>query len=98
MLEAEGGTEALHLGEAHEAPIDLLITDVIMPRMSGKELANRLAEKHPETRVLYISGYSEDVTIRRGLIGEEAELLPKPFTMRELLGKVREILGREDQE
>ena len=91
VLQATGGRHALKVAQEHSQPIHLLLTDVVMPHMSGKELAADFARLFPEARVLFISGYSGDVTIRRAL-GEGADLLPKPFTPVSLLKAVRKAL------
>jgi two-component system, cell cycle sensor histidine kinase and response regulator CckA len=91
VLEAEGGEEALSLGRQYKKPIHLLLTDMIMPGMNGPAVAERLASLHPETRVLFMSGYTGFVS--RGLIDPHAVLVSKPFTREELLRKLREALG-----
>jgi PAS domain S-box-containing protein len=92
VIEARHGREALLLSEAHRGPIHLLLTDVMMPGMSGGELARRLRELRPEARVLYMSGYADDAIFRRALPGKEAAFLEKPFTAAALSRKVREVL------
>jgi len=92
VLEAGSGEEALRLCAGREDAIDLLLTDVVMPGMSGRELVERAAVRLPRTRVLYMSGYTDDEIIRRGLRDDRAELLEKPFTPGDLVGKVREVL------
>ncbi len=94
VLEAKNPTEALRLSEGHEGPIHLLITDVIMPGMNGKELAERLQEGRPELRVLYASGYTDNVIVSHGLLDSGVDFLAKPFGPDNLLRKVREILDR----
>jgi PAS domain S-box-containing protein len=91
VLEANNGEEALRLYVESEQTIHLLITDVIMPRMGGRELARRLCASRPEMRVLYISGYTEDPAFQRGGLGGTA-FLPKPFTPSELAQRAREVL------
>jgi CheY-like chemotaxis protein len=95
VLAAGDGLDALALVEAHPGPIDVVVTDVIMPRMSGPELAARLRARDPKIRLLYVSGYTAD-QLRRSQtdLGEDATLLPKPFTSDGLLRKVREVLDR----
>jgi CheY-like chemotaxis protein len=94
VLEAESGEEALQLAAVHAGGIDLLLTDVIMPGMSGKELAERLAEARPEMRVLFMSGYTENVILHRGVLDAGVEYLAKPFTPETLVSKVAEVLAR----
>ncbi|HWM10132.1 MAG TPA: response regulator [Solirubrobacteraceae bacterium] len=84
--------EALTLSEHHDGPIDLLVTDMVMPRLSGREIADRLRPERPDMAVLYVSGYTGDAMIHRGLLEPDARFLTKPFKARELLGVVREIL------
>ncbi|HEY2012266.1 MAG TPA: response regulator, partial [Bryobacteraceae bacterium] len=92
-LEAADGDEALLLAERHGGEIDLLVTDVIMPRMTGRELASRLATRWPRIKVLYMSGYSADVIGREGILDPGVAYLRKPFTANELSAKVRDVLG-----
>jgi len=93
MLEARDGEEALRLAQGHGGEIHLLVTDLVMPGMGGRQLAERLQEERRATRVLYVSGYAGDVMLRYGgSHGEAALLLQKPFTPRELLMRVREVL------
>jgi signal transduction histidine kinase len=92
VLVAENGDRALALAAAHEGPIQLLLTDVIMPRMSGRELAERLATARPAIRVLYVSGYTDDAIAHHGVLDAGVALLQKPFTPGVLSRKVREVL------
>ena len=91
-LEAANGGEALLVCEARDQPIPLLITDVIMPRMSGPQLAARLKQLHPEMKVLYTSGYTDAAVVRHGLVDETLAFLQKPFSASDLGRKVREVL------
>ncbi|HEX9205997.1 MAG TPA: response regulator [Candidatus Deferrimicrobiaceae bacterium] len=92
VIEARHAREALLLSEAHRGPIHLMLTDVMMPGMSGGELARRLRAQRPATRVLYMSGYTDDVLFRRDVQEEELPFLQKPFTAAALSRKVREVL------
>jgi PAS domain S-box-containing protein len=94
VLAAGDGLEALALVEAHPGRVDLVVTDVVMPRMSGPELAARLRARDPGVRLLYVSGYTADQLRPQTDLGVDATLLPKPFTSDGLLRKVREILDR----
>ena len=93
VLRGSHGREALSLAERHPEPIDLLLTDVIMPGMTGQELAERIKPLRPEMKVLYMSGYSGNVIARHGVLGPGVAYLAKPFTESALAGKVREVLG-----
>jgi len=95
VLEAEDGAEALAICQSHKGPIDLLVTDVVMPSLSGRELADRVALLHPEIKVLYISGYTDDAVIRNGIVADQVQLLHKPFTPDILVVKVREALDHK---
>jgi DNA-binding NarL/FixJ family response regulator len=92
VLEASRGDEALSVSESHRGPIELLVTDLVMPAMTGRDLAEQLLLRHPETRVLYMSGYTDDAIVRRGVLEEGAPFLQKPFTPDALARKVREVL------
>jgi PAS domain S-box-containing protein len=92
VLEAENGHEALRRCQEHLGGIDLVLTDVVMPQMSGPELANRLTALEPELRVLFMSGYLDDSMTRHGVEIDSATLLPKPFTAVELARALRRVL------
>ena len=92
VLRASGGEEALATAAAHDAPIDLLLTDVVMPRMGGPALAERLLAVRPGLRVLYVSGYTEGDIVRGRVLQRGVHLLEKPFTPRQLLERVRLVL------
>src|SRR5438093_974313 len=104
VLEARHGIEAQVLSIEHPGPIHLLITDVVMPQMSGREIAEQLTSEHPETKVLYMSGYTDDAVVRHGVLAAHMAFLQKPFTPEALARKVREVLdgqtsgsGRREQ-
>ena len=94
VIEARDGIEALRLVEKHEGAIDLLITDMVMPRMTGQELAARLKEQRPELRMLYMSGYSERAAADSLRAEPGVRLLAKPFSRSALLRTVRELLKK----
>jgi len=92
VLLAADGTEALRLFETYRGPIDLLATDVVMPNMDGRELADRLRARIPGLKVLFLSGYMDDALLRRGVFRADETLLQKPFTPSSLAQRVREVL------
>jgi two-component system, cell cycle sensor histidine kinase and response regulator CckA len=92
VFEAEDAKEALEVAEDYKAPIHLLITDVVMPGMNGRQLADALVQKRPDLSVLYMSGYSEDVVMHRGIVDPGIAFIEKTFTAPVLLNKVREVL------
>jgi CheY-like chemotaxis protein len=92
VLEARHGAEALEISERHQGPIHLMVTDVVMPQMSGRELAQRLQPIRQDMRVLYMSGYTDDAIVRHGVLGAGMAFLSKPFTPDALALKVREVL------
>jgi CheY-like chemotaxis protein len=94
VLEASDGEAALELCREHIGEIDLLLSDVIMPRMGGRELRERMALIHPNTRVIFTSGYTDDAVVRHGVSKADCDFLQKPFTVNALLRKVREVLDR----
>jgi PAS domain S-box-containing protein len=95
VIQAEHGEKAIRLVEHSQTHIDLLLTDVVMPGVGGKQLAKRLLELRPGLHILYMSGYTDDVINNRGVSPENTLLLPKPFTRAVLLRKVREALNTE---
>jgi CheY-like chemotaxis protein len=94
VLEACDGVAALGLLRQHGGTIDLLLTDVVMPRMSGHELVEQARPLRPEMRILYVSGYSEEAIARQGQLTEGIELLAKPFTPGALTAKIRQLLDQ----
>jgi CheY-like chemotaxis protein len=92
VLEAADGPRALALLHAHPATVDLLLTDVVMPHMSGRELAGAIAAAGRSLRVLYMSGYTDGVVVRHGVLEPGVSFIHKPFTPDQLLARVREVL------
>ena len=91
VLEARHGAEAIEIADRHPGPVDLLLTDLVMPRMGGIELAQRLAEQRPELKVIFMSGYTDRVA-RDGLLTRDAPYLQKPVAMDAVAERVREVL------
>jgi len=91
-LTADSGEHALALLKNHKGPLELLITDVIQPGMSGPMLADRLTILQPDLKVLYISGYDNTHVVQKYVVEKGHALLPKPFTVEELRAKVRALL------
>jgi two-component system, cell cycle sensor histidine kinase and response regulator CckA len=92
VLEAGTGEAALLLLDRHEDQVHLMLTDVVMPGMSGRELTGRAARSHPRVKVLYTSGYTDDIILRHGLLDRSTHFIGKPYTMADLTRKVREVL------
>ncbi len=92
VLEASNGLEGLAVAGKHQGMIHLLMTDLVMPKLSGREMAEQLAALQPGLRVLFISGYTEDMIVRQGVESASANFLPKPFSLAALTRKVREVL------
>ncbi len=95
VLKARTGREALAVLETYHRRIDLVLTDIIMPGMNGVELAERIRDSRPETRILFASGYGQDVLEHHGLSPEEAEVIQKPYVIQDLLQRVRRALDEE---
>lgn len=96
VIEAAGGAEALEICEKENLQIDLLLTDVVMPQMNGRELWQKLAGQSPQLKVLFTSGYTDDMVVRNGIKNDETNFLQKPFSIDLLMRKVREILDTDD--
>ena len=96
VLEAKNGEDALRVSEEHEGPIHLILTDVIMPGMSGRDLAGRLQQIRQETKVVYMSGYTDNTIARHGVLDKNIHFIEKPFTPEGLARKVREALDIEN--
>ena len=94
VLEARTPTQAIRLAEMHPEPIHLLITDVVMPEMNGRELAGRLGAIKPGLKCLYMSGYTANVIAHQGVLEEGVSFIPKPFSLAALAGKVRAVLDK----
>jgi YesN/AraC family two-component response regulator len=93
-MQAGNGNEAIALAMEYKDRIDLLMTDVVMPGMNGRELANRLTRIHPETRVLFTSGYTDNAIVHHGVLNEGVSFIGKPYAPSALAKKVREVLGK----
>ncbi|HZD95297.1 MAG TPA: response regulator, partial [Candidatus Sulfotelmatobacter sp.] len=89
---ASSGPEALKIAAAN-GPIDLVISDVVMPKMNGREFADRLLQLRPNTKVLYVSGYADDVILHSGISMQGMVFLQKPFSLRQLASKVQAVLS-----
>ena len=92
VLEAEDPVEAMHLSDRHQGPIHLMVTDVVMPKMSGHELAQQMASVRPEMKVLYVSGYTDDALGQYGVPTQDSFFLQKPFSLDTLARKMRTLL------
>jgi PAS domain S-box-containing protein len=95
VIEASDGIEGMRVSDEYQSKIEILITDVVMPGMSGRELAKRVAAARPDIKVLYLSGYTEDAIIHEGALEPGTAFLQKPFTLQVLARKVREVLRGE---
>lgn len=93
VLEARGGTEALHHARSHIGTIHVLVTDVVMPGMNGREVYEALRKVRPDVKVVFMSGYTDDALGERGIIEEEIVFLQKPFTRQSLMTKIEEALA-----
>ena len=93
VFDARYGEEALHISREYKGNIDLIVTDVVMPQMSGKELVRRLKAFRPEMKVLYMSGYTDNAIVNHGILEPDVAFVQKPFSLTGILKKVREVLG-----
>ncbi|GKS59238.1 hypothetical protein YTPLAS18_27650 [Nitrospira sp.] len=95
VLEARDGIEALLLVSHYSEPIDLVLTDIVMPQMGGRELAGHLRGRWPDSKVMFMSGYTDDEIVRHGISSASLDFLPKPFTPYMLASRVRKVLDGE---
>jgi len=93
VLTAENGEDALRISKEYEGAIDLMVTDVVMPKMGGKETAERLQPLHPQMKVIYMSGYTDESIVHHGVLAPGLNFLEKPFSPANLARKVREVLN-----
>jgi CheY-like chemotaxis protein len=97
VLPARSGSHALEIARNHAGRIDIVISDVVMPDLSGPDFVARLHRNRPEARVLYVSGYTDDEVMRRGVLAGEKAFLQKPFTPEQLLQKIREVMSESGE-
>jgi two-component system cell cycle sensor histidine kinase/response regulator CckA len=94
VLQAAEGNQALMLAERHPGAIDVLLTDVVLPGMNGRELADRFRIGRPDTKVIYTSGYTQDLIAHRGVLHDDISYIPKPYTADQIAAKVREAMRK----
>jgi CheY-like chemotaxis protein len=92
VLSASCGEDALSILRRKDMSIDLLLTDIVMPEMNGVELADRLERERPDMRILFMTGYAEEVVVNEGILGKHRECIGKPFTQGQITTRVRKIL------
>jgi len=97
VLVAKNGPEALMLLEQHQGIVELLLTDVIMPGMNGRELSERLQQHVPNLKTIYMSGYTDNVLATHNVLGPDTFFIQKPFSVREFLVTLREVLGKDSE-
>jgi two-component system cell cycle sensor histidine kinase/response regulator CckA len=95
VLESGDPEKALEIARTHNGEIHLLLTDVVLPKMSGRVVAEKLREIRPETKVLFVSGYTDDVIVRHGILDENIAFLQKPYSRKDLTFKIRTVLESE---
>jgi CheY-like chemotaxis protein len=93
VLEASCGKDAIKVAHKYNSTLSLLLTDLIMPGMTGKDLADRLVESHPDLKVLFMSGYTDNIIVHHGMLDEDVQFIQKPFSPSQLLQKVRQVLA-----
>jgi DNA-binding NtrC family response regulator len=93
VLDASGATEALRISA--KTSIDLLLTDVVMPDMSGRELADKMKSKRPAMKVVYMSGYTDNAIVHHGVLDPDVHFISKPFNLEALTTKVRQVLDQK---
>jgi len=96
VVAAEDGAAAIRLLDEAETPPALVITDLVMPRVNGRQLSEAVRARHPDVPILFMSGYASDDVVRRGLMPEKADFLQKPFTPAELVQAIAGVLDRSD--
>ncbi|MBP2676070.1 MAG: sensor hybrid histidine kinase, partial [Deltaproteobacteria bacterium] len=92
VIEARDGEEALRLADFHGGRIELMMTDIVMPGMNGRELSEKMTRLYPAMKTLFTSGYTEDVIVHLGILASHLDFIGKPFTLQTLAGKIREVL------
>jgi CheY-like chemotaxis protein len=98
VLVARNGSDALQVAKQHPGPLDLLVTDVIMPGVKGRELAQQLLAQRPHLKVLYVSGYTDNAILHHGVLAPGVNFLQKPFTPKTVARTVREVLDRRERD
>lgn len=93
VLPASCGEDALSISRRKDVSVDLLLTDIVMPEASGVALADRLERERPDMRILFMTGYAEELVVNEGVLGKHRECIGKPFTQGQIMKKVREILS-----
>jgi len=93
VIEARDGEEAMMLADRHGGRIDLLMTDIVMPGINGRELSERLTGLYPSMKTLFTSGYTEDVIVHHGVVESHLNFIGKPYSLQGLAGKIREVLA-----